>query len=135
MLRELTFTPATQEHSAEFAAIFAEKRSAAFEPNSSPKQCNPQLDQRVADTDPRAALAAAAAQQEPAQDRNILPTGEDVVAAAAVGAGRDDALFLRKTLKDDVEEAAEGEAEQRGEDCAEDLEFLDDCGFAPSAMR
>jgi hypothetical protein len=49
----------------------------------------------------------------------------------AVGAGRDDAFVLGKARQDDVEEAAEGEAEECGEDCAEDLECGYDCGLAP----
>ena len=54
-----------------------------------------------------------------------------MIAAAAVGAGRDDAFALWKTREDDVEEAAEGEAEQSGEDGAGNLEFVDDFGLAP----
>jgi hypothetical protein len=39
-----------------------------------------------------------------------------VVAVAAVGARRDDALAFWKAREKDVEEAAEGEPQQRGED-------------------
>ena len=44
-------------------------------------------------------------------------------AVAAVGAGRDDALALGKAGEEDVEEAAEGQAQQRGEDGADELEL------------
>jgi hypothetical protein len=46
-----------------------------------------------------------------------------VFAVAAVGARRDDAFALGKAGEEDVEEAAEGEAQQRGEDGAGELEL------------
>ena len=57
---------------------------------------------------------------------------------AAVGAGRDDAFVFREARPDDVEEAAEGNAEEPGEDCtdpSDQLEFVVDCGFAPVVIR
>ena len=42
---------------------------------------------------------------------------------AAVGAGRDDAFALGEAGEEDVEEAAEGEAQQRGEDGSGELEL------------
>jgi hypothetical protein len=50
---------------------------------------------------------------------------------AAVGAGADDALFLGKAGEEDVEEAAEGEAEQGGEDGSDELEWIQNFDFAP----
>ena len=44
-------------------------------------------------------------------------------AVAAVGAGCDDAFAFREARQEDVEEAAEGEAEQRGEDGSDELEL------------
>ncbi|HEX4322810.1 MAG TPA: hypothetical protein VHZ52_17990 [Acidobacteriaceae bacterium] len=52
-------------------------------------------------------------------------------AVAAVGAGADDALFLGKAGEEDVEEAAEGEAEQGGEDGSDELEWIQNFDFAP----
>jgi hypothetical protein len=58
-----------------------------------------------------------------------------MVAMAAVGAGRDDAFVLWEARQDDVEEAAEGHAEQSGEDCAESLKWADDCSLAPLTIQ
>ena len=55
-----------------------------------------------------AAGAAAAAEENPTEERNVFPPRQDVFAVAAVGAGRDDAFALRKAREEDVEEAAEG---------------------------
>ena len=46
-----------------------------------------------------------------------------MIAVAAVGAGSGDAFAGGEAGEDDVEEAAEGEAQQRGEDGAGDLEL------------
>jgi hypothetical protein len=50
---------------------------------------------------------------------------------AAVGAGRDDAFAFRKAGEEDVEEAAEGQAQERGEDCADELELVENSVSLP----
>ena len=47
-----------------------------------------------------------------------------MVAVAAVGAGGDYAFFFGKAGEEDVEEAAEGEAEEGGEEGAGELEWV-----------
>jgi len=59
----------------------------------------------------------------------------------AVGARLDDAFVFRKTRQNDIEEAAEGQPEERGEDCTDhadqvdQLEFAIDWAFAPGSIR
>jgi len=79
-----------------------------MEPAEGPEQCDGELDQGIAQADPVAAGAAAAAEENPTKERNVFPPRQDVFAVAAVGAGRDDAFALRKAREEDVEEAAEG---------------------------
>ena len=57
-----------------------------------------------------------------------------MVAVTAVGAGMDNAFIFREARQNDVEEAAEGQAEEPGEDCPDPFEFAFDCGFAPVAI-
>jgi hypothetical protein len=70
-----------------------------------------------------AAGTATASEKNPTKERNVFPPRQGVFAVAAVGAGRDDAFALGEAGEEDVEEAAEGEAQQRGEDGAGDLEL------------
>jgi hypothetical protein len=72
------------------------------------------------------ARAAAATENDPTEEGEIFPPGEDVIAVAAVGARRDDALFLWKSGQEDVEEAAKGEAEEGREEGACELEWVGD---------
>ena len=96
------------------------------QPTRSPEKPHSQFNQRISDADPGAALAAASAQQNPAQNRQIFPPGEDMVAMAAVGAGMDDAFVFRKARQNDVKKAAEGQPEEPDEDCPDPFEFADD---------
>lgn len=57
-----------------------------------------------------------------------------MVAVAAVGAGGGDAFAFGETGDYDVEEAAEGQAEEGGEDCADGLDFVGDGIWAPVLM-
>jgi len=68
-------------------------------------------------------LAAAAAEGDPTEEGQVFPPGEGVIAVAAVGAGRDDAFALGEAGDEHVEEAAEGQTQEGGEDCAEGLDF------------
>jgi hypothetical protein len=70
-----------------------------------------------------AAGAAAATEENPTEDGKIFPPCQGAFAVAAVGARADDALFLGKTGEEDVEEAAEGQAQERGEDGAGELKL------------
>ena len=61
-------------------------------------------------------------------------------AVAAVGAGCDDAFALGEAGEKDVEEAAEGQAEQSGEDGSYELEAVEDgislsCAFLEGEER
>ena len=79
-----------------------------MEPAEGPEQCDGELDQGIAQADPVAAGAAAAAEENPTKERKVFPPRQDVFAVAAVGAGRDDAFALRKAREEDVEVAVEG---------------------------
>lgn len=61
------------------------------------------------------ALAAASAKDKPAQDGDVFPPGEGVIAVTAVRARGYETFFLRKADEEDVQEAAEGESEQERE--------------------
>ena len=74
-------------------------------------------------------MAAAPSEDDPAQEGQIFPPGEGVAAVAAVGARRYDAFVLRKPRQDDVEEAAEGQAQQGGENGSDNLQA--DVDFDP----
>ena len=71
------------------------------------------------------ALAAAAAENHPAQEGEVFPPGEEVIAVAAVRARLDDVFAFGKASQDDFEEAAEGEAEKEGEGGAGELKGVD----------
>jgi hypothetical protein len=75
--------------------------------------------------------AAAAAEDNPAQDREVFPPGEDVAAIAAVRAGRDDAFALGEAGDNDVKEAAEDESEECGEKGSYELERVADGWCSP----
>src|SRR5690606_8786997 len=74
------------------------------------------LHQRVARRDAGAAGAAAAAQSEPRQHGHEVEEAEASPAAGTAAAGVDDRLAARQAVDDDVAEAADHRAEQRGED-------------------
>ena len=73
-----------------------------------------QLDDRVLNRDRVAALAATAAEQQPAEDRNVVVPLQAVAALRASRRRRDDRLPQRQPIDHDVEEAADAGAEQRG---------------------
>jgi hypothetical protein len=74
----------------------------------------------VAQADGSLAGAAAALEQQPTEHRNIFPPTESSQAGWAVGARRGYVAALRPSAQANVQKAAEGQAEQTGEDCAED---------------
>ncbi len=77
------------------------------------RKSNPvsQLHQRVADGDGRLAPAASAAQRQPREERDVLVPGQRVPALGAPGAGPDDALLVRHTSNDDIQETADAQAQ------------------------
>jgi hypothetical protein len=103
--------------------VGGEECIADAKPAAGPEQGYGELDEGIAQADPGLAGAAAAAEENPTEQGQVFPPGEGVFAVAAMGAWRDDAFAFRKTGEEDVEEAAEGEAQQRGEDGAGDLEL------------
>ena len=71
-----------------------------------------QLDQEIADREPRPAGAAAAAQQPVAEERHVVVPADRLEAMAAARARPEDALFEGHAVDADVEEAADDGAEQ-----------------------
>lgn len=104
--------------------VCGEERPAELNPENGPEDADCQFDERVAEADPGVTLAAAAAEDEPAQEGQVFPPGQGVGAAAAVGAGCGDAFAMGPAGDYDVEEAAEGEAEEGGEEDADELETI-----------
>jgi hypothetical protein len=76
-------------------------------------------------------MAAAATEQDPAQQRNVFPPGEGVIAFSAMRARRYEAFVLREAGQEDVEKAAECDSEERCKDCAKDLELMFDFSLSP----
>jgi len=103
-----------------------EEGIAEMEPAAGPEDADGEFEKRIAEADPGAALAAATAQQEPAQEWDILPPCEGVSAITAMGSGRGDALVLGQAGYQHVEKAAEGESEERCEDGSDELYFVGD---------
>ena len=102
----------------------AEEGWAEPEPDCGPEDSDSQFDEWIAEADRDFAVAAAATKDEPAQDGDVFPTCEGVVAVAAVGSRRGDAFVFGVAGEDDVEEAAEGETEQGYDQGADELEGI-----------
>ena len=73
-----------------------------------------ELDQGVLDVDGGFAGAAAGAEEKPAEDGDVVVPADGGGAGGAVGAGGDDAFAARNAEDQDVEEAAEEQAQGRG---------------------
>jgi hypothetical protein len=91
-----------------------------------PEQGGEKFDERVSEANRVAAGAAAPAQENPTEERQILPPRQSVVAVATVRARRDYAFVFRESGQEDIQEAAEGETEQRGEGDPEVVQFCGD---------
>jgi len=63
-----------------------------------------------------ATVAAAAAEDDPAEDRDVVECADGRAAAGTARAWEDDGFVAGQAGDADVEEAAEGEAEEDGED-------------------
>ena len=74
-------------------------------------QARDQLDQRVAGGDARRAVTAAAAQEEPRDDRQVVPGPDRRVAAGAVRGRGDERLSAREAVGDDVQERPDDQSE------------------------
>ena len=72
------------------------------------------LDQRIAEGDRLAAVAATAPQPEPGQHGDIVIGADGMLAARAVRAGPGDVHARRQAIDDDVQETAHGPAQRRG---------------------
>ena len=84
--------------------------------DSGEEQAGGRLDGRVAARDRLAAVAAAPAQQQPRDDRDVVVRADRVLARRAARAGLDERLAARQPPRDDVEERADEEAAERGDD-------------------
>ena len=69
--------------------------------------CRDRFDQRVAQRDAHLAVAAASAQQQPRDDRDVVPRADGGVAPGAARARLDDRLAAREAVGEDVHEASE----------------------------
>jgi hypothetical protein len=114
-----------------FGGICSPQGRAEVKPTSCPEHGNDYFGEGVAPGDRDVAGAAAAAQQNPTEEREILPPGQGVIAVAAVGARGDDALVFGKAYQHDVEKAAEGQAKQCCKDGSDALNFVHDTDSVP----
>ncbi len=78
------------------------------------ERCRCEFDKRITQRDSDTAIAASSLQQNPAQDRYVVPTANLREAMRAAGAGHDDGFVLRQAADADVQEAAES---QSGKHC------------------
>lgn len=131
-------TEGGNERRGEIAVIweYGKERWSESIPAGCPEDTDCELDYGIAEADGGAALAAAAAKDKPAQEGDVFPPGEDVIAMAAVGARGCEAFFFREADENDVEEAAEGESEQEREEggCVPDCVDAGD-GLLPVRMN
>ncbi len=102
-----------------FAKDEAGNGGGEVDPPPGPEQGQGEFDQWVAEADGGVAAAAAAAEEDPAEQGDVFEPGQGVGAVAAVGAGVGEAFVFGKAADDDVEEAAEAEAGEGGEDGSE----------------
>src|SRR5690606_32445551 len=70
-----------------------------------PEEADGELDQRILDRDPLAALPALAAEQDPGDDRDVVVPRDAAPAAGAARRGAHHRLVLRPAKDADVEEA------------------------------
>ena len=91
------------------AARAALRREPESENARDHKQCGHELDRRVAQRDPRRAVAAAAAQERVRDERDVVARGDLGVAAHAGRGGLYDRAAKRHAGGDDVQEAPERE--------------------------
>ena len=91
-----------------------------------PQSSNGHLHQRVPPSDPGVATAAAAAQGEPTEKRDVFPPGQRVGAMAAMGAWAYDALARRPAAQAHVQEAAEGQPKETRKDGSENANHTRD---------
>ncbi len=87
-----------------------------------PEHADSGFNKRVAPRDTGAAGTAAATEGEKAEKGDVFPPLEGAVAGTAVGVREDDALIGGPSAEAHVEEAAEGQAQQCGEDGSQDAE-------------
>ena len=99
-----------------------ERRHAARDPDalvdeerSGHQDRGAQLEDRVANRDPFAAIAASATQEHPAQDRDVVAHPDRRAAPRAPRPGRDDRLARRDPRGDDRHEAPDRETEDGGD--------------------
>ncbi len=71
-----------------------------------------EFDQGILRRDGLGAVAATAAEQQPAEQRDVVVPADEAAALRAARTRSDDAFAVRKTRDADVEEAAEEQAEQ-----------------------
>ena len=93
-----------------------EERPAVDEPQAGEQRAGEQFDDEVARGDGGLAVAALAAEEEPREQRNIVPRRDGVVAGGAVGAGPGNGFVARDAPDADVEEAADAEPGKEDED-------------------
>ena len=83
-----------------------------FARNPGEPKCDRQLHSRIAPRDAGFAIAAARAQQKPAQQRDVVIPADGVGAMRAPRAGMNDRLVRGEARDADVEEAAEEETDK-----------------------
>src|SRR5690606_20597852 len=80
-----------------------------------------QFDHRVTRRNRGFAIAALPTEQDPAQDRDVVPRTDRMQAAAATRARLDDGKIARKAIDDDVEEAPQAESDESDQEDEERL--------------
>src|SRR5262249_59742928 len=80
-----------------------------------------ELHRRVTKGDGVGALSAASAEDEPAQDGNVVVGCDGGIASRASGSGCDHGEPAGHTMDDDVEETADGQSDQKSSDGEERL--------------
>jgi hypothetical protein len=104
------------QHAVENQELERDQRDAEREICKDEEKPGEEFDDGIHRRNRQAATAAFAAQQEPAEDRNVVVGLDGLKAARATRAGRNDGQSLWNTRDADIEEAAYGYAEKKEEE-------------------
>ena len=85
------------------------------EPEGGEERAGEELDEEVARGDGGAAVAAAAVEDEPGEEGQVVPRGDGVVAGGAMGAGPGDGFVARDAPDADIQETADAQAGEKNE--------------------
>ncbi len=92
-----------------------EDRPTVDDPEQGEQGAGEEFDEEIARGDGRAAVTAFTVEDEPGEQRNVVPRRDPVIAGGAMGAGKHDGFLARDAPDADVEETADAETGEENE--------------------